>query len=258
MSRPAVLFIHGMWGTPKVWASFMPHFEAAGHVTDAVTLRHHTTLITEPPPEGLGTTSILDYVDDVVKTVNALETAPVLIGHSMGGLVAQMVAARTDNVKAVIALTPAPPSGVFALKPSTLKLFRKILLTPGFWKKPVRLTWEAAHRGVYDGLSETKAREQFVGNVWDSGRAVFEIGFWLMDRSGATKLDENRVKCPVLIVAGAKDLTVNASVVKAAAKRYKGRADYKEFADQSHWLLSAKGWEDVADYCLDWIAKTTV
>ncbi|MCF6197736.1 MAG: alpha/beta hydrolase, partial [Emcibacter sp.] len=183
VAKSPVVFIHGMWGTPKVWNSYAPRFEAAGHTTHAVTLRHHTTSITKPAPEGLGTTSILDYVDDVVKTVEAMKEAPILIGHSMGGLIAQLVAARTDNIKAVIALTPGPPRGVFAVKFSSIKIFWKVLLTPGFWKKPTRVTWEAAYVGVYNGLSEAKAREQYGDNVWDSGRALFEIAFWAMDKT---------------------------------------------------------------------------
>ena len=258
MPKPHILFIHGMWGTPKVWEHFVPRFESAGCETSAVTLRHHDTLITEPAPEGLGTTSLLDYVDDVVATVNAMKTAPVLIGHSMGGLIAQLVAARTDNVAGVIALTPAPPAGVFALKASTMKLFRKILFTPKFWKKPTRLTWEAAYQGVYHGLPEAEAREHYDDMVWESGRATFEIAFWTMDKTKATKLDRDNINCPVLIMSGAKDRTVNASVVRASAKKYKGdnaaKLEYVELPENSHWLLGEQGWEKVADRCLEFIS----
>ncbi len=262
MSKPQILFIHGMWGTPKVWESFAPRFEAAGCETSAVTLRHHDRLITEPAPDGLGTTSLLDYVDDVVATVNDMQVAPVLIGHSMGGLIAQLVAARTDNVAAVIALTPAPPAGVFALKASTMKLFRKILFTPKFWKKPTRLAWEDAYQGVYHGLPEAEARAHYADMVWESGRATFEIAFWTMDKTKAAKLDRDNIKCPVLIMSGAKDRTVNVSVVRASAKKYKGdnvsKVEYVELSEHTHWLLGEPGWEKVADRCLDWLESKKI
>ncbi|MCF6221047.1 MAG: alpha/beta hydrolase [Robiginitomaculum sp.] len=261
MQKPQILFIHGMWGTSKVWENYAPRFETAGYETSAVTLRLHDSPIAEPAPEGLGTTSLLDYVDDVVKTVDAMvekgASAPVLVGHSMGGLIAQLVAARTDNVKAVIALTPAPPAGVFALKLSTIKIFKKILLTPRFWKKPTRLTWEAAYQGVYNGLPEAEAKQHFADNVWDSGRATFEIAFWTMDRTKAAKLDRDNINCPVLILSGADDLTVNASVVRASAKKYKGanaaKLTYENLPGYSHWVLGGAGWEKIADRCLDWL-----
>ena len=253
MQKPSVLFIHGMWGTPKVWEHFLPMFEKAGFTTSAVTLRHHDRLITEPAPDGLGTTSLLDYVDDVVTHVNAQQTAPVLVGHSMGGLIAQLVAARTDNIAAVIALTPAPPAGVLALKPTTMKIFRKILLSGKFWKKPTRLDWDAARYGLYHNLPEEEAREHYADMVWESGRATFEIAFWTMDKGKASKLDRENIKCPVLMISGGKDRTVNASVVKASAKRYKGKAEYVELAEHSHWLLGEQGWEAVAARCIDWL-----
>ena len=256
--QPPVIFIHGMWGTGKVWEKIAPRFNAAGFSTNAITLRHHDTLITEPAPDGLGTTSLIDYVDDVLAVVDAMDTPPVLVGHSMGGLIAQLVAARTDNVRAVIALTPGPPAGVFALKISTLALFRKILLARNFWKNPTRMDWQTAYNGLYHALPEAEAREHYADHVWESGRALFEIAFWLMDKTKAAKLDYENIKCPVLFVAGANDRIVSAAVVKTSAKRYKGKADYVAFAELSHGLLSEPGWENVADKCMGWLTKPAV
>ena len=255
MTKPPILFVHGMWGSPKIWENFQPVFENAGYETHAITLRHHTTPITEPAPEGLGTTSLLDYVDDVLAKVRTLDTAPILVGHSMGGLLAQLVAARTD-IAAVIALTPAPPAGVLALKPTTLKTFRKILLGGKFWKNPTRLDWDAARYGLYHNLPEDEARHHYKDMVWESGRATYEIAFWTMDKTKASKLDRANIKCPVLMISGGKDRTVNASVVKASAKRYKGKAQYVNLPEHSHWLIGEQGWENVADRCLDFISAS--
>ncbi len=258
MPQPPVIFIHGMWSTARVWGGFSAPFKTAGYKTNAVTLRHHDTLITAPAPKGLGTTSLLDYVGDIVEMVNAMDTPPVLVGHSMGGLIAQLVSARTANVSAVIALAPGPPAGVLALKLSTIMLLRKILFAPGFWKKPTRLSWEAAYGGLYHAFPEAEARAHYADNVWESGRALFEIAFWLMDKTKAAKLDRANINCPVLLVSGGKDRVVSAAVVHTSAKRYKGNADYVEFSDHSHWLLDENGWEDVADRCINWLKKAVV
>ena len=253
MTKPSVLFIHGMWGSPKLWENFVARFEATGYKTQCVTLRHHDKLITEPAPEGLGTTSLQDYVDDVVEVVNALDDKPILVGHSMGGLIAQMVAARTD-IAAVIALTPAPPAGVLALKPSTIKVFRKILFSKKFWKNPTRLDWDAARYGLYHNLPEDEARAHYADMVWESGKATYEIAFWTLDRTKAAKLNRANIDCPVLMISGGKDRTVDASVVKASAKRYKGKAEYVDLPEHSHWLIGEQGWENVVDRCLDFIS----
>ena len=255
MGRPApdILFIHGMWGTPKVWESFLPAFEKAGYRCEAVRLPFHDTLISETPNPHIGTASLRDYVEAVVGRVEALETPPILIGHSMGGLIAQLVAARIP-VKAVIALTPAPPAGVFALKLSTLRIFRDILLTPKFWKKPTRPSYKAARYGVLHEISEEEARAHYQEMVWESGRATFEIAFWTLDKTKAARLEREKIDCPVLLISGGLDRIVPASVVKASARRYRGKCDYKELKGHSHWLIGEAGHEQVAGLCMDWLA----
>jgi pimeloyl-ACP methyl ester carboxylesterase len=253
MSKPSVLFVHGMWGTAQVWENYQKHFAAAGVETRAITLRHHDRLISEQPPQELGTTSLADYVDDIVAEVDKCTEAPILIGHSMGGLLVQMVAARTQ-VRGVIALTPAPPSGVLALRPSTLKLFRRILFTWALWRKPTRLTYEEARFGLYHLLPEQEAQQHHAEMVWESGRATLEIAAWILDKNKTSAFAVEDIECPVLIMAGGLDRTVNEVVCAKAAKRYQGRAKYHVWPDNGHWVLGEPGWQDIADHCLHWIA----
>jgi len=253
MTKQTVIFIHGMWNTPVVWENYRPRFEAAGFDTIAVTLRHHNAGKDDTPHPDLGTTSIRDYVDDVVKTINEQDTPPVLIGHSLGSLIAQLAAAKSD-VKAVVALTPAPPAGVMAVKPTVLKVFKRVLFTWGHWRKPFFPTFEEIKYGVYNNSTEEEARKQYGGSVWDSGRAIAEIAHWMFDKNKSTKVETDKIKAPVLIIGASLDHITPVSVCRAAAKRYPaGACEYVELPDHAHWVLGEDGWEKIADRCIDWI-----
>ena len=137
MAKLAV-FIHGMWGTPDVWRNWRAHFEPRGWQTMAPALRYHEAPPLDPPP-ALGTTSLLDYVADLETRVRALPEKPVVIGHSMGGLIALLLCAR-GLARAGVLLTPAPPASVIAIRPSNLAAFARIQMNWGWWRKPHRAT----------------------------------------------------------------------------------------------------------------------
>ena len=122
MAKVAVL-IHGMWATPDVWRNWRTFLEERGWQTTAPVLRHHDAAPSSPPA-ALGTTSLLDYAADLADLADLAEK-PVVIGHSMGGLLALMLCAR-GLARAGVLLTPAPPAEVLALRPSNLCPFARI------------------------------------------------------------------------------------------------------------------------------------
>src|SRR5215218_1789379 len=144
MAKVAV-FIHGMWATPEVWRNWRPFLEARGWQTIAPVLRHHDAPPLAPPA-GLGTTSLADYVADLTNTIEGLPEKPVVVGHSMGGLLALLLCAR-GLARAGVLLTPAPPASVIALRPSQLWALLRIELTWASRRKPHRVTLaeELAH-----------------------------------------------------------------------------------------------------------------
>jgi hypothetical protein len=94
--------------------------------------------------------------------------------------------------------------------------------------------------------------------VHESGRAAAEIGFWLFDRAGASKVDVEALTCPSLVVSGAEDRLTPASVVRRVAERYPGAATLGEFPGHAHWLIGEPGWERIAAYCADWLGEVLV
>ena len=254
MSRTVVM-IHGMFSRPWVWEHYVPRFEARGWRCLTPVLRHHDHEPSEPAPEALGATSVLDYADDLEAAIRELPEAPVVVGHSMGGLLAQMLAAR-GVASAAVLLTPAAPAGIVGISPAVIRSFAGILLTPGFWKKPVVPSWRAARYGLLNGFpDEAESREVYRRLVHESGRAVFEIGLWPLDRRRAARVDAAAVRCPVLVIGAEHDRATPPGVVRRIARRYRG-AEHHEIAGAAHWVLAQPGWEAVADLVLDWLERT--
>jgi len=250
-----VVMIHGMFSRPWGWERYVPRFEDRGWRCLTPALRHHDHEPSEPAPEALGTTSVLDYAADLEATIRELPGTPVVIGHSMGGLLAQMLAAR-GVASAAVLLTPAAPAGILGISPAVLRSFTGIMATPAFWRKPVLPSWKAARYGLLNGFpDEAERRELYERLVPESGRAVFEIGLWPLDRRRAARVPAGDVRCPVLVVGAEHDRATPASVVRKVARRYP-RAEHHEIAGAAHWVLAQPGWEAVADLVLDWLDRT--
>jgi len=204
-----------------------------------------------PHPQ-LGTTSLLDYAADLEADIRKLDEPPILIGHSMGGLLAQMLAAR-GLAQAAILLTPASPSGIMAIRYSVLKSSWSALTRWAFWRKPYRLTYDEVAYGMMQCLSEENRRAEYEKMVFESGRASGEVGFWLFDRQHASRVDAAKVTCPMLVVGAVHDRHVPASIVRKVLKRYRHVAEYKEFANHAHWVIGEPGWQEIAQSCVEWL-----
>jgi pimeloyl-ACP methyl ester carboxylesterase len=174
------------------------------------------------------------------------------MGHSMGGLLAQILGSR-GLAKALILLTPASPRGIIALKPSVIKSFWSGLTRWGFWRKPFRQTFDEAVYSMLNQMPSESWKSIYDQFVYESGRAAFEIGFWLFDSKGAARVDESKVTCPVLIIAGEKDRIVPVSITRKVAEKYKRVSTYKEFSDHSHWVIGEPGWQEIAEYIKEWL-----
>ncbi|MCJ7784404.1 MAG: alpha/beta hydrolase [Desulfobacterales bacterium] len=249
-----IVMIHGMWGTGWYWENFKRFFEGKGYHCVVPTLRFHDMDPKGLPDPRLGTTSLLGYAEDLEKLIRELHVTPILMGHSMGGLLAQILGSRGLG-KALVLLTPASPHGIIALKPSVIKSFWSGLTTWGFWKKSFRQTFAEAEYSMLKMIPPESRRGIYDKFVYESGRAAFEIGFWLFDSKGAARVDESKVTCPVLIVAGEKDRITPASVTRKIAEKYKGVATYKELSGHAHWVIGEPGWQQIAEYIEEWLRQ---
>jgi pimeloyl-ACP methyl ester carboxylesterase len=247
-----ILMIHGMWGGSWLWEHFRRAFEAKGYRCIAPTLPYHDMDPRGAPDPRLGTASLLDYVEFLEQQIAGLDSKPIVMGHSMGGLLAQILAAR-GHAKLLVLLSPASPAGIIAITPSVLKSFWSVQTKWGFWKNPMRQTFAEAVYSMMHLLPEEERREAYDRFVYESGRAACEIGYWMFDPRNAARVDESKVTCPVLVITGAEDRITPVSVVRKVARKY--RAQYKAFDRHAHWLLGEPGWEEVAQYADNWIAQ---
>jgi pimeloyl-ACP methyl ester carboxylesterase len=169
-----VVLIHGNWSRGKQLAAARVAFEERGFTAHTPTLRYHELPIHEGAMK-VASLSLRDYTDDLVAFVNSLESPPLLVGHSMGGLLAQLVAARTHHT-GLVAACPAPASGITGSStPANRRMSRPYFLRLRPWAKPVHPpTFEQLRLWVANTQTEDTAREICDGLVCDSGRAQCE------------------------------------------------------------------------------------
>lgn len=259
-----ILHISGMWGTPAISEQWVNFFRAHGFACHVPRLPHHKSDLTPDELERLGHTGIMDYADDVQAYIQKnLEKPPIIIGHSMGGLLAQILAAR-GLAKEIILLAPASPAGIFALKPSVIRSFWSILTTWGFWRKPHKQSFQEFVYSMGGRLSLEERHEIYNQLVHESGRAAFQIGFWplywavkwicfgwVFGFQIPTEVNPKQVTCPVLVHIGEEDRITPQSVGEQVAKRYDVTPIH--WAHHAHWLIGETGWEEIAQHCLEWI-----
>jgi pimeloyl-ACP methyl ester carboxylesterase len=249
-----IFMIHGMWGGEWHWDNYKTVFEKEGYRCVSTTLPYHDIGSKDSPDPRLGTTGLLDYASYLEEKVRQQDATPIIMGHSMGGLLAQMLGSR-GLAKALVLLTPASPAGILAFTPSVMKSFMSVQATWGFWKKPMRQKFTEAAYSMMHLLPPTEQKEAYAKFVHESGRAAYEIGYWFLDTKKASKVDETKITIPVLVVAGSQDRITPASVVRKVAKKYSAVATYKEFPDHAHWVLGEPGWEEVAECVKDWLPQ---
>jgi pimeloyl-ACP methyl ester carboxylesterase len=248
-----VMMTHGMWANPWCWTGYRAMFEADGRRCLVPPLPCHDSDMHAAPDSRLGRLSLLDCADTLAAQITALGERAIVIGHSMGGLLAQMLGARGLARTAVLLApaAPAAPAGVWAIGPSVLRSFWKILTTWAFWRKPVRQTFAAASYSLLHRLPPDEQREVYGRFGPESGRVVFEIGLWLPGARHAARVDAAKVDCPMLVVGGSEDRMTPPCAMRRVARRYP--ATHREHEHHAHWLVGEPGWQDIAGEVLAWM-----
>jgi pimeloyl-ACP methyl ester carboxylesterase len=193
--------------------------------------------------------SMSDYAADIADLVRAQAQPPILIGHSMGGLVAQMAAARAP-VRALALLAPSPPWGVAGGSLEEAASAMSLYALGPFWLQAIDPDYAAARLYSLDRMDQADRKAVFARMVPESGRAMWETLNWWLDPFMTTQVGE--IAAPALALSGGRDLIHPTFTVKQTAERI--GAQTLEFPEMSHWLLAEPGWEAVAEACLNWLA----
>jgi pimeloyl-ACP methyl ester carboxylesterase len=251
-----VVLIHGTWGRGDSWAPARAAFEGRGYTVHTPTLRHHE-LPLQDGAEKVAAVSMRDYTDDLVSLVESLDSPPLLVGLSLGGLLAQLVAARARHA-GVVAACPSPAAGIFAPTPSTVRTFASVFGThfiqPKPWAKPLYPTdWQRFRRWIANTQTDEDARGFFADLVCDSGRAYCEIVFPFLDRGNATTVDFATVTTPVLTLRAEHDLLVPPQIARKTAARYR-YGTCVDIAGSDHLVFSGDALATTMGHIDAWIA----
>jgi pimeloyl-ACP methyl ester carboxylesterase len=247
--NPPVLMVHGAFCGGWAFDAFRGPFEAQGYSCTAPDLRGHRK---GAQPGDVAQISMSDYAADIAALIQKQARPPILIGHSLGGLVAQMAAARAE-VAALILLAPSAPWGVAGSSfEEAASAFGLYALGP-FWAQPVDPDHAVARLYSLDRMTPSESRAVSGRMTAESGRALFETLSWWLDPFMTTQVDASRIQAEAFACVGDADLVHPPATVRQTAARL--NADVRVFPGMSHWLVGEEGWEAVAGACLDWLAE---
>jgi pimeloyl-ACP methyl ester carboxylesterase len=254
-----VVFIHGAFMSAESWAPWMQRFEARGYKTVAPAwpfLDHSVDDLKRAPDRRFGKLGIGEIVDNYASIIRDLDAPPILVGHSFGGLFVQMLLDRGIGA-AGVAIDPAPPKGVLPGK-NAVRASLPVLLGWESWQRVRRMSFENFQWGWVHTLSEPEQRAVYEQQVIPTSGRLF-LQALLAPLTSETKVNfRNSLRGPLLIIAGELDRTVEAPMNLANYQKYARSTsvtDYRAFPGRTHWIIGQPGWEEVADYVMDWIAK---
>ncbi len=244
MSRAPLILIHGAFCGGWIFDAFKAPLEAAGHPCRVAEL-----LAPRENPAGL---SMADYARRIEALARAEAASPILIGHSLGGLAAQLAAMRVP-VRGLILLAPSAPWGVTGVSVEEAISAVSLMGLGAYWLSSVEPDYATAHTYSLDRLDRAARKAAFQRMRAESGRALWETLNWWQDPFAVTAVDPTRIPCPVLALAGGQDRVHPPATVRRTAERLGGETQV--FDAMSHWLPAEPGWEAVAAACLAWIAR---
>lgn len=253
-----IVLVHGAWLTPDSWDLFKSFYEARGYRVLAPAwpgLEGPLPVLKRGVPPKLAALTIQQLVDHYASIVSALPAPPILIGHSFGGLIVQLLADRGLG-RAVVAIDPAPARGVFP-PPSALRAALPVLLSWAGWRRLHTMSLRSFCGTFANTLAPAAQQEAFDRFIVQApGRIYFQAALGI----GNGLHFRNPDRAPLLLIAATEDRTVPASMVSATFQRQRrspARADYREFAGRSHWLVREPGWEEVAGCAIEWAEQAT-
>src|SRR6188508_3148330 len=258
-----VVFIHGLWLLPSSWDNWAEFFKKAGYVPLTPDWPDDPETVEEARanPHVLARKTLKQTADHTTEVINALDKKPAVIGHSTGGLLAQMLAGGGLSA-ATVAIDPGVFRGVLPLPASVLKGVGPFLLDPRTRGRAITLTFDQFKYGWANALDEKESKELYdTYHVACSGIALVQMGNANLNPRTEAKVDtKNPARGPLLIIDGEKDHTVPWAIANAAYKRQlhnPGVTEIVKMPNRGHALTIDHGWREVAQKALDFVKRYT-
>jgi len=259
--KPPVMFIHGLWLLPSSWDNWAKLFEEAGYTALMPGWPDDPETVGEAQqhPEVFARKTVGQVADHFEDVSRKLDGTPVVIGHSFGGLLAQILAER-GVAKATVAVDPAPFRGVLPLPISSLKAASPALGNPANRHRAVPLTYEQFRYAFANAVGEEEAKQLYdTYCVPASGTPIFQAAAANLNPWTEVKVkSKNPQRGPLLIISGEQDHTVPPAISNASykkQKRNKGVTEIKEMKGRGHSLTIDHGWREVAETALEFVQR---
>ncbi|MDX6215293.1 MAG: hypothetical protein QOG99_877 [Frankiales bacterium] len=256
-----VVFIHGLWLLPSSWDRWADVFTQAGYapITPGWPDDPDTVEQANAHPEVFAHKTVGQVAEHYAAVISRLRHKPAVIGHSFGGLLAQMVAGRGLSA-ASVAIDAAPFRGVLPLPITALKSAFPVLGNPANRHRAVPLTYEQFRFGFANAVDEDEAKDLYATfAVPASGTPLFQAAAANLNPWTEAKVDtKNPERGPLLIVSGEKDNTVPRAIAAASFKAQQhnpGVTEFIELPNRGHALVIDSGWREVADSALAFIQR---
>jgi len=259
--RTPVVFVHGLWLLASSWDRWATVFEEAGYsaLSPGWPDDPETVKEAKADPGVFAGKSIGDVADRIEGVIRRLDTKPAVIGHSFGGLMAQIIAGR-GLAAVTVAVDPAPFRGVLPLPISALRSASPVLANPANRNRAVPLTFEQFRYGFANAVSEDEAKELYeTYAVPGSGEPVFQAAAANLNPWSEARVDtKNPDRGPLLIISGEKDHTVPWAIANSSYKHQQGNRAVTEIIEikgRGHALTIDNGWREVADTALGFVRR---
>jgi len=259
--KTPVVFVHGLWLLPTSWDRWVKFFEANGFtgVTPGWPDDPETVAEANAHPEVMASKSVGEVADHFAGVIDGLDKKPVVIGHSFGGLLTQILAGR-GLAKVSVAIDPAPFRGVLPLPISALRSASPVLKNPRNAHRAIPLTYEQFRYAFANAVDEDEAKQLYdTYAVPAPGEPLFQAAFANFNPWTEVKVDtKNPKRGPMLIVSGEKDHTVPHSIANASYKKQRKNKNVTEFVEitgRGHALTIDSGWQEVAQKALDFVRR---
>ena len=257
-----VVLIHGLWMTPRSWEKWIPYYEKKGFrvLTPGYPGFEVEVEALRADPSRIARLTVPETVAHLERVIDALDRPPIIMGHSFGGTLTQILLSHGKGASAV-AINSAPTEGVYVNPPSQLKSLFPILKDPTKHAEARGFTPEQFRYAFTNTLSEEESLKVYERYYIPApGSWVWAYGVFANFTPGPqeTWVDYDNVnRAPLLFIAGGADHIMPPSVNRSNAKHYNVATitEYKEFAGRSHWTCAEPGWEEVADYALEWAVE---
>jgi pimeloyl-ACP methyl ester carboxylesterase len=257
-----VVLVHGLWMTPRSWEHWVPYYEAKGYrvVTPAYPGFEIEVEELRRNPDIIARLTVPETVDHLAGIIGGLDTPPLIMGHSFGGTLTQLLLARGLGSAGVV-IDSAPTEGVRMTPLSQARSLFPALKNPANIHKAVGFTQEEFHYAFTNTLSREDsdaAWERYA--IAAPGNWIWAYGLLANFTPGKqeTWVDYDADRAPLLFIGGEKDHIMPPTVNRSNAKHYKkspALTEYEEFAGRDHWTCAAPGWEAVADRALEWAER---